>query len=331
MRIFYLLAFHLLTTSCSKNDREPNSLAPDQNLPSDAVCLYDQCNDFSPPYLSNSSERDGIENTSAIYFIDSQFDLNHPALISLKPVATYSAVNEDEDISIEENMPCSFHGTSTLSILVGSSISYYQKVNNLVLVELSKCGDYNWTIDSLNRSLDFIRAHKSSNKFKNAVINMSFGNPIKNSQKEKLHYLDSTVKEMLSEGFLFVAAAGNNGESNTPELSSIENNFPSYLHKENGFITVGSLDADNERSSFTSKGTDIFVPGENIYTAVTHVENRTYHLIQKSSATSYSAPLMTAYALGIWEENSSLSNREIEALIYRKAEIRNGYYFYPSF
>jgi hypothetical protein len=98
-----------------------------------------------------------------------------------------------------------------------------------------------------------------------------------------------------SQGVRIVAAAGNNGQFNNMDSPAVFGWEPST---EGWTVGVGSVNANDQRSSFSSYGDDLYVfaPGENIWSAYPGNKSGTF------TGTSFATPIYTgALALGMSE------------------------------
>lgn len=103
---------------------------------------------------------------------------------------------------------------------------------------------------------------------------------------------------------VIVAASGNDGTE--------ESNYPSALHE---VLSVGSVNSQGERSTFSSHGpqVDVSAPGEDIISAV--LDN--YYAM--GSGTSFACPHVSALAAMLLSVDSSLSNDQVVSLIAASA------------
>ncbi len=108
---------------------------------------------------------------------------------------------------------------------------------------------------------------------------------------------------------VIVAASGNDGTK--------ASNFPSALHE---VLSVGSVNSQGERSSFSSHGpqVDVSAPGEDIISAVCG----DYYAM--SSGTSCACPHVSALAAIILSVDSSLSNDQVASIIAASAGRSSG-------
>ena len=131
------------------------------------------------------------------------------------------------------------------------------------------------------------------------IINMSLG------FQEDVPVVNDTLKIAESLGIISVAAAGNDGTSNT-SLDNVD-----YPARYPSVIAVGAVDAMDNRSSFSSTGpsVEIAAPGSYIYS--THLSSN----YQYKSGTSMASPYAAGVLALLKEANPSLSNIELRKLM----------------
>ena len=132
------------------------------------------------------------------------------------------------------------------------------------------------------------------------VVNMSLGGPTQPA-------IDAAVNDSITAGFTYVVAAGNSNA-----------NACSYSPaRVNRAITVGSTENDDDRSSFSNKGScvDIFAPGTNIVSARAGTSNGARTL----SGTSMAAPHVAGIAALYLENNPTATPATVMADILANA------------
>jgi subtilisin family serine protease len=114
------------------------------------------------------------------------------------------------------------------------------------------------------------------------VINMSFGTAESALTPNMPRPHEEVVRYALARGIVLVAASGNSG---------IEESY--YPAASDGVIAVGSVDARNAPSRFSTLGAHVALcaPGENIWTCGMEHDGSAY---QCASGTSFAAPFVTA-------------------------------------
>ncbi|MEQ8170318.1 MAG: S8 family serine peptidase [Candidatus Eremiobacterota bacterium] len=142
------------------------------------------------------------------------------------------------------------------------------------------------------------------------VINMSFG---VQGEPDEFPSITSAVTDAINKGIVVIAAAGNNGYSRS--------DFPANIP---GVISVGSVEQDGKRSSFSNYGTDvdIYATGNKVYGAypegnhsqtgaipyTTQTGKKTYDV---GTGTSFSTPLVSGLAGLIVSRDSSLKGEKL--------------------
>ncbi|MBX6379452.1 MAG: S8 family peptidase [Thermoflavifilum aggregans] len=143
------------------------------------------------------------------------------------------------------------------------------------------------------------------------IINMSFGKPYSPQKK----WVDKAVKYAERKGVLLVHAAGN--ESSDDDTVP---NYPNadFLHSHRrawNFINVGASTAGPDSlivasfSNYGKKEVDLFAPGDDIYSTVTHNQYASY------SGTSMASPMVAGVAALILEYYPHLTARQLKYVI----------------
>jgi subtilisin family serine protease len=150
-------------------------------------------------------------------------------------------------------------------------------------------GSNSGVIDGLN----YVLAQKLKDPTKKMVINMSLGGASSRA-------LDTAVNDLIENGVLVVAAAGNNDEDAC---------FGSPARVPN-VLTVGSTTRTDQRSSFSNWGTcvDLFAPGSDI-TSSWYTSNTATNTI---SGTSMASPHVAGFAVLHLAYNSNLTNAPLQ-------------------
>ncbi len=174
-----------------------------------------------------------------IAFLDSGF-YPHPDLIRpVNRIACYvdaTTVEFEEKKSFKRPHVTSWHGLMTSSVAAGSGFMSRQRYRgiatqaNLVLVKTGSRRSRRITERDIQRALNWVLAHHR--RFDIRVVNISLGGD--HAASGPLGALDQKVEEIVAEGLVVVAAAGNGGERRIAPPASA----PSA-------ITVGGLDDQN--------------------------------------------------------------------------------------
>lgn len=145
-----------------------------------------------------------------------------------------------------------------------------------------------------------IRAIKYAMAMKADIINASWGGSVKKSE-------DIALKKIIKRsGVLFVAAAGNDGKN-----ADTEKCYPAcYSTELNNVISVGALESDGTRATFSNYGTsiDILAPGSQIYS--TKVGGYAY-----KSGTSMAAPMVAGVAAMLYAGKDHIYPSEVKKAI----------------
>ncbi|MBP5363224.1 MAG: S8 family serine peptidase [Ruminococcus sp.] len=145
---------------------------------------------------------------------------------------------------------------------------------------------------------------------------------------ERSIYLGEFFSRLIRNGydFVLVSAAGNDSS----ESIKLESKYSSWLNMIDGtlfpsvydrIIVVGALDENLNISSFSNAGerTDIYAPGENIYSTIpgNKYDNEDW------DGTSMAAPHVAGVAAMIWSANNSLTGAEVKEIIVNNTNERN--------
>lgn len=168
------------------------------------------------------------------------------------------------------------------------------------------------------RALDFIK--KNWKKYNIRIINISVGSDYEKKDREN-DELIAAVEEMWKQGFVVVAAAGNNG----PVGGTIT--IPGCAKS---IITVGAADDDREvkirghRSMMHYSGrgpTDVCIVKPEIVAPGTGIISCSIgrQLYSSQSGTSMATPVVAGCIALMLEKNPSLTNKEIKRRIFETA------------
>lgn len=215
------------------------------------------------------------------------------------------------------------HGTHVTGILASkgtASGGRYKGIAPDAKIVMIKCLNHkgNGKTPVAIQALEFIR--RNSRKYNIRIINISVGSDYgkKDDENEELIY---AVEEMWRQGFIVVAAAGNNG----PVGGTI-----TIPGRAKSIITVGAADDDREvrvrgyrnMLHYSGRGpTDICVvkpeivaPGTGIISCSTGKQ-----LYSSQSGTSMATPVVAGSIALMLEKNPSLTNKQIKRRIYETA------------
>ncbi|AZI44595.1 peptidase S8 and S53 subtilisin kexin sedolisin (plasmid) [Deinococcus psychrotolerans] len=225
-----------------------------------------------------------------IAVIDTGVDLNHPGLQGHFAPASEWKDFVDGDAVPQEVQPTGAaygHGTGVAGILV--QIAPKAVILPIRVLRPDGSGDLSAVVQAMDWAIS-----KGAK-----IINVSLG-----SNTSSLS-LNSILSLAAMRGVLLVASAGNN---NQPRLTSPAANTANFLLSSNYLISVGSVDADDVKSSFSNYAYSLklMAPGEHIYTAVPNNQ------VGYWSGTSFAAPMVSgalALALGQGAEAGSLPGK----------------------
>ncbi|MCL6523907.1 MAG: S8 family peptidase [Thermoflavifilum sp.] len=143
------------------------------------------------------------------------------------------------------------------------------------------------------------------------IINMSFGKPYSPQKK----WVDKAVKYAERKGVLLVHAAGNESSDDDTVPNYPNADFLNSHKRAWNFINVGASTAGPDSlivASFSNYGkreVDLFAPGDEIYSTVTHNQYASY------SGTSMASPMVAGVAALILEYYPRLTARQLKYVI----------------
>jgi len=205
----------------------------------------------------------------AVAVIDTGIDMNHPALQKVY-AGGYDLVNAD-DKPFDDN----FHGTHCAGIIAAQLVNNAHmfgvapdvKIYALKVLDSNGVGNYSNIISALQWCVN--------NKIN--IVSMSF------SATRHSIALCKACETAKAAGITLVAAAGNNGEGK---------DTIGYPARYDSVISVGAIDPDGERASYSSTGKEIDVaaPGTDILSTC---PDKSYF---KMSGTSMATPFVAGTA-----------------------------------
>ncbi len=215
------------------------------------------------------------------------------------------------------------HGTHVTGIASSKGISSggrYKGIAPDAGIVMIKCLNYrgNGKTPVAIRALDFIK--QNWKKYNIRIINISVGSDYEKKDREN-DELIAAVEEMWKQGFVVVAAAGNNG----PVGGTIT--IPGCARS---IITVGAADDDREvkirghRSMIHYSGrgpTDVCIVKPEIVAPGTGIISCSIgrQLYSSQSGTSMATPVVAGCIALMLEKNPSLTNKEIKRRIFETA------------
>jgi hypothetical protein len=226
-------------------------------------------------------------------FIDSGVDLKHEEFAS-RPNTT--ALNMQTFSGNQEEL----HGTATASVAAapqnGVGIVGIYPQAKLQLWDASPAGEL-----TVGDEIDGIFSAIARGP---GVINLSLGG------FDRLPIEEHAILSAFGRGSLVVASAGNDREEGS-KLS-----YPaSFAH----VLTIGATDENNHVTVFSSASPalDLSAPGQNIPVAVPTIFDPTGYEV--FDGTSFSAPLVSGAAAGLWTARPTLTNTQLFEVLRHSA------------
>jgi subtilisin family serine protease len=191
---------------------------------------------------------------------------------------------------------CSGHGTHTASVVGGSRYGVAKAVT-LIPVRVLNCNS-SGSSSYIYPAVDWIIQHHQEGV--PAIVNMSIG-------ASKSIALNDAVRALIADGLIVVSAAGNQNRD------ACNYSPPS----ETSAISVGAIDRNEARASYSNFGTcvDLFAPGSDMVGAWFDAPNS----YRSTSGTSNAAPLVSGIVALMLQENPSLTQSQVEAMLLSNA------------
>jgi subtilisin family serine protease len=248
---------------------------------------------FSDPLVASEWWRAAVGADAAeppgpgkpVTVVDNGVDLTHPEFAG-RPDTT--ALDRQEISGARTG----FHGTAVSSLVaapangVGEVGVYPQAVLQVFDANLS---------GSLTNA-EVIRGIEAAAATGPGVVNLSLGST----------EFDPLVRDVIDEAFgkrlIIVAAAGNDGESGSPE------EFPASLPH---VLTVAATDAHNHPASFSTEslGVDLAAPGEGVPYAVPLAYDPSGY--SSGDGTSFASPIVAGATAWVWTARPELDNTQV--------------------
>ncbi|KXN67958.1 subtilisin-like protein [Conidiobolus coronatus NRRL 28638] len=240
----------------------------------------------SKPYIYNYNEN-SAGNGETVYLIDSGINVEHEEFEGRASWGT--AVVEGAS-----KKDTNGHGTHCAGTIGGKTYGVAKKVNIIAV----KVSDDNQKLDddTVIRGVQWALNDARSKGIK-AIFSMSLGG-------ERSECIDLAVERAYEEGMIVIVAAGN-------ENTDACNHSPAGSKS---MVTVGSIDEDNGKSSFSNYGkcVKILAPGRNVLSSWTGSKNATRAI----SGTSMATPHVAGQVAVLKSEHKYLSNDNIIAKLY---------------
>lgn len=223
--------------------------------------------------------------------IDNGMDVLHKELAN-QFIAPYDALTKKEG-----TISSGLHGTHVAGLIAGASdnrIGGAGVAPHTKVMPIDVFDDNGFAYTS-----DLIHAVEHAIKKNVEIINMSLGSYYYSEA------LNQAIQKAHKKGIVIVAAAGNDGTRNAHYPSSLAN-----------VISVGAVTNNDTSSLFSNKGPsiDVTAPGTEVYSSLPN------NLFGPLSGTSMAAPIVSGVAALIKAEKPSLSNKEIEKLIFSSSD-----------
>ena len=223
--------------------------------------------------------------------IDDGMDVLHAELAG-QFVAPYDALKKKTGA-----ISPGFHGTHVAGLIAGSADNGIWGAGvaprtKIMPIDVFDDGGFGYTSDLIHGIEHAIAANVD-------VINMSLGSYYYSKS------LDRAIQKAHKKGIVIVAAAGNDRTRNAHYPSSLAN-----------VISVGAVTSNDTSSLFSNKGPtiDVTAPGTAVYSSLPNNQ------FGPLSGTSMAAPIVSGVAALIKADQPSLSNKEIEKLIFSSAD-----------
>lgn len=289
--------------------QNPNVLAVDKNDKIEVTALPND------PYVVNGSawqfQRIGADQTwdqvsnadpVVVAVIDTGLNVNHPDLIG-NTVAGYDFVTGKTNV-----VDLAGHGTAVSGCIAavannGVGTAGISGLANIKIAPYRTGGEYSGDTQ-LDVAYICAAILKAAERPEVKVINMSFGG------YGTFSSLAVAVNEAVNAGKVVVASAGNEGESWSSRVGQYS--YPaSYDH----VISVGSINKDNTRSSFSQYNdrVDLCAPGQAVLTTA---KSGGY---EYASGTSFSSPIVAGACAVLMAADTSLNADEVETILKNTA------------
>ncbi len=221
-----------------------------------------------------------------VTMIDSGTDLTHEEF-SARPDTTALNTQTVTPVNLDEQ-----HGTATSSV-VGAPAN---TVGLVGIYPLAKLQLWDASPGGVLTVGDEIAGLSAAVAHGPGVINLSLGGT------ERLPIEEHAILSAFASGSLIVAAAGNSGDEGDPPI------YPAgFAH----VLTIGATDESGGVTSFSSSSPkmDLVAPGQDIPVAIPTAFNSSGYAV--FDGTSFSAPLTSGAAAGVWTLNPTLTNTQL--------------------
>jgi subtilisin family serine protease len=236
-----------------------------------------------------------------IYVVDGTVRHTHSEF-SGRAVVGWDAMTNKTATSADST--CNGHGTHVAALSAGTNVGTAPGAR-VIPVRALGCGG-SGEIGAVVSALQWIARHHRSGRL--AVVNLSLG--VVDSVAAAP--LSAAVTELVADGVVVVAAAGNDASS-TRACSTVPANHPQVL-------TVGAVDVGDSRSVFSNDGScvDIFAPGGGS-TSVRSAWITGDTTYRRMNGTSMASPLVAGYAAQLAAAQPTLCPAQITDAIVDRA------------
>jgi subtilisin family serine protease len=292
---------------------------------------------ISVPYSTGSSDKSNRNLQTVVAVLDSGINPNHYDFSDPNKIIgwkDFTATNGLTPYDVDG------HGTFVSHIIAGQRQGTYDDYYGIAYGAQILSGqiinsDGTSTNIQLQNAIDWVVQQKTSidipNTRKLVSVNLSLGT---NDASFVNSNFEVSFISALQAGLTFVVAAGNESLDCLPDKTGSLNNkcsFPAaspwvsahpdqYLNSDGGWIVVGSVDANNNISSFSNKAgvtknNYLVAPGENVI-AASNNNNNGYCV---GSGTSFSTPLVTGAIALMAQKWPYLTGRQNAQILFDTA------------
>lgn len=255
----------------------------------------DRVDQFDLPLDGNYSYEMTGSNVN-VYVLDSDIRVTHNQFGS-RATADASFIDDVGDDNFDFNPTCQAHGTHVAGILGGSTAGVAKGVQ-LHSVRVLDC--FNTAVGtSAIQGVDWVTA----NAVLPAIANMSLSGSGSNA-------FDDAVRNSISDGIVYVVAAGNTNGSDACLRS------PARVAEA---ITVGATDNTDARASFSNQGpcVDVYAPGVNVVSLNNTSDTATLTM----SGTSMATPHVSGLAAMFLQFNPNATPAEVQRMVVGTSQV----------
>jgi hypothetical protein len=236
-----------------------------------------------------------------VSMIDAGTDLSHPDFAG-RPDTT--ALNTQ---TFSPAYPEELHGTATASVVAAQANPAAGSNSGIVgIYPQAKLQVWDASPAGVLTVGDEIAGLSSAIAHGPGVINLSLGGG------DRLPIEEHAILSAFGSGSLVVASAGNSREEGSP---------PSYPASFAHVLTIGATDRANRVTYFSTASTDmdLAAPGQDIEVAIPQAFAGSGPPWAMYDGTSFSAPLVSGAAAGVWTQRPTLTNTQLFEVMRRSA------------